>query len=447
MAGAAMAASMDSPYAHAAAGPTARNIVLIISDQFGIDAISAHGCAYIHTPNIDRLIENGTSFIESHSTNPVCSPARSSMMTGRMPSETGVVTNSLPINAAIPNIGQWLQASGFDTVYTGKWHLPDTYVTEIDGFRVIPTGIGSQAHLGDTCISRSVQGYLQNRTADTPMLLVINLGQPHDIAQFVSMHDDVSGDLLYPQIADELPPMPDNFEYDSPEPAKVPANARRKSSWTEMQWRYYIWGYYRHVEMVDREIGRVVRTIEETGHAGDTLIIFTSDHGEGQAQHKMTGKNYLYEYAVKVPLIVSWPGHVREGVLDDTNLISGLDLTSTICDYAGVPAPPGVRGRSLRPLLQGELVPWRKFVVTECRETGLMLRTAKWKFITFEGDPVEQLFDMENDPGELVNLAGIPGHSSTVEELREMLRIWAEGEDPSIGLPEQTSEIVIPFFV
>ena len=134
-----------------------------MTDQQGINTISANGCQNIHTPNMDRLAHAGVSFIESHSTNPLCSPARSSMITGRMTSETGVITNDLPIRSDIPNLGQWLGAGGYETTYIGKWHIPASYPSSIPGFKVIPTGIGGQGNIGDSAVSRACQGYLRNR--------------------------------------------------------------------------------------------------------------------------------------------------------------------------------------------------------------------------------------------------------------------------------------------
>ena len=108
------------------------NILFILVDQLRFDSISSHGCKYVKTPNIDRLVNSGVSFTKSYSTNPVCSPARSSLMTSRMPSETGVITNNRAINEKMPNLGQCLRAGGYDTYYVGKWHLNSYYPEKIE---------------------------------------------------------------------------------------------------------------------------------------------------------------------------------------------------------------------------------------------------------------------------------------------------------------------------
>lgn len=398
------------------------NFLFIITDQQGLDTISAAGCGDVHTPNMDRLVRRGVTFMQSYSTDPVCSPARSSLFSGRMPSETGVIRNNLPIRPDIPNMGQWLGEGWYETIYAGKWHVPGSYTREIPGFTVIPTGIGGQGNIGDAAVSRACQGYLHNRTGNAPFLLVASFLQPHDVCQWVSMHRNAPDELPYPEIADKLPKLPPNFDYDDREPQKV-KNTRRPA-WSKRQWRYYLWSYYRMVEMVDAEVGRVLQALEDSGHAENTIVILTADHGEGRGRHRMVLKNYLYDEAAKVPMLVSCPGRVREGKRDSTHLVSGLDVMPTVCDYAGVGTPTGVLGRSLRPLLEGKPVEWREFVASEVQVTGRMIRTPDHKYITYEGDPVEQLFDMRSDPGETANLAAEGEHADALRAHRRLLREW-----------------------
>ena len=402
------------------------NILFILTDQQGLDTISEMGCPYINTPNMDKLARDGTAFMESHSTNPLCSPARSSMLTGRMPSETTVIRNGLPIREDIPNLGQWFGQHGYETVYAGKVHLPKSFPTSVPGFELLPTGIGGHGNIGDAAISRACEGYLRNRTGSDPFLLVASFLQPHDICQYQRMHR-VNHEVPYPDIISELPPLPPNFNYDPLEPELV-ANIDRPA-WTDLQWRYYLWSYYRHVEMVDAEIGRVLQALEDAGYTDNTLIIFTSDHGEGRARHQLVVKNYLYEEALKVPFLISWPGHIPEGKIDRTHLITGLDVIWTMCDYAGIASPGIGWGRSLKPLLDGYDVDWRPFLVSEVREIGRMVRTQNFKLITYEGDPVMQLFDMQNDPGETVNLADDSEYDEMVSLHLYLLDTWEDGHE------------------
>lgn len=397
------------------------NVLFIMTDQQGLDTISALGCRDIDTPNMDRLVRRGVSFMESYSTDPVCSPARSSLVTGRMPSETGVIVNNLAIREGIPNMGQWLGERGYETVYTGKWHVPGSFTNKIPGFRVIPTGIGGQGNIGDAAVSRACQAYLRNRKGKDPFLLVTSFLQPHDICQWVSMHRKAPDEIPYDGIEEHLPPLPANFKYDDREPQKLART--RRPEWTERQWRYYIWSYYRHIEMVDAEIGRVLDALEDSGQAENTVVILTSDHGEGRGRHQMVLKNYLYDEAAKVPLILAGPG-VSEGRKDTKHLVSGLDVMRTVCDFAGVKPPEKALGRSLRPVLEAKPVEWHEFVASEVQTTGRMIRTADYKYVAYKGDPVEQLFDMKNDPGETKNLAEDLRHDGALKEHRKLLRGW-----------------------
>jgi choline-sulfatase len=143
----------------------------------------------------------------------------------------------------------------------------------------------------------------------------------------------------------------------------------------------------------------------------------------------MVGKSFLYDEAAKVPLLLGWPGQLPEGARDTAHLTSGADVVPTVCDYAGVPAPSHMRGRSLRPLLEGDSGPWRDFVVAETSVTGRMVRTRNYKYIAYKDDPVDQLFDMQSDPWETRNLASDPAHAGSVREHRRLLAEWEDSLD------------------
>lgn len=419
------------------------NILLIMTDQQHIDTISAGGCPYVNTPALDKIKRSGVSFTNSYCTNPICSPSRSSVWTGRMPSETGVWKNSRPIRFDIRNVGEWLgQEAGYETVYAGKWHLPSGYSHFIPGFRVLHTGISGVGNVGDTAVSHACEGYLRNYSSSKPFLMLTNFMQPHDICEWYRLNKIPPKNLRYEELADNLPPLPDNFELTSPEPEEV---RRRREGWEafeghwdERHWRYYLWSYYRFIEQVDGEIGRILRALEETGLEKNTLLIFTSDHGEGLARHRLIRKQTAYDSAAKVPLLISWPGHIPSNQTDNTHLVCGLDFVPTACEYAGVAAPPNMRGASLKPLLEGKEVPWRAHTVTEIpNNVGRMVRSERYKFVTYVNDPVQQLFDMEKDPGETVNLATTGDYSSIVKEHKALLDEWEAKLDVAPDNPNQ----------
>ena len=156
-------------------------------------------------------------------------------------------------------------------------------------------------------------------------------------------------------------------------PLTCRADEKFCKTWSDTVWHYYVWSYHRQVEMVDASIGRILDALENSPHADNTLIVFTSDHGDGMAHHRLFHKLSFYDGSLRVPLIVSWPGQVAENHVDRTHLASGFDLTPTLCDYAGTAPPPEQRGLSLRPVIKGRNPSWRDYVVAHNYVIGRMV--------------------------------------------------------------------------
>jgi arylsulfatase A-like enzyme len=187
--------------------------------------------------------------------------------------------------------------------------------------------------------------------------------------------------------------------------------------------------------MVDKEIGTVLDALRQAGLEDNTLVVFTSDHGDMDSAHKMEHKSVLYEEAVRIPFIMSYKGRIPAGVIDDTHLVSnGLDLLPTLCDYAGIKTPNELRGRSLRPLAEGkDAKQWRDFIVTES-QNGRMVRTKRFKYCIYDsGRHREQLIDMANDPGEMKNLAEDEKYKDALIKHRRLLKAWVEKIDDKIA--------------
>jgi choline-sulfatase len=414
------------------------NILFVITDQLHIEAMSAAGCKDVETPAIDSLCAGGVRFELSHCTYPVCGPSRSSLFSGRMASELRTSSNGKGIPRSVPNLGQWFREhTDYETVYAGKWHLPASGTFNIPGFQVLTGGDGRQGDIGDRVVSRACERFLREREADRPFLLVASFLQPHDICAWIRMHEHRMNEPLYPEIQAELPELPNNFTFavKEPETAKEVRHFSRAphyANWSVDNWRYYMWSYYREVEMVDAYIGNVLAALQESGYGDNTLVVFTSDHGEGLARHQSILKSAPYDESIKVPLIVSFPGRWAGGRVDATHLVSGVDLLPTMCDFAGIEPPPNVVGASLRPLLEagseaGE-VPWRSFVGVETSgDKGRVLRSERYKYVKYRDEPVEMLYDMEVDPQETRNLAEEAKFAEILAAHREMLNVWDSG--------------------
>ncbi|NQU44640.1 sulfatase-like hydrolase/transferase [bacterium] len=433
--------ALAAPFVQSGRKPS---FLYLMTDQQGLDTLSAYGCSHVQTPNMDRLAARGMSFMESYCTYPVCGPARSSLHTGRMPSETGVDVNGKEIREDMPNLGQWLRREGYDTAHIGKWHLPRSWQRYMPGYNVVSAGQNGQGTLAGTTVARASEAWLHNRSRSArPFLLVSSFLQPHDICEFIRMNRNTT-ELPFPEIADELPPMPFNFGYDPLEPARVKGRRAAQvvtlegrkglENWSETMWRYYLWAYYRMIEEVDSEVGRVLVALEESGHGENTVIVFTADHGEACGAHQLTVKSTFFEEEAKVPMIVVAPDGAGAGVRDRKRLISGLDPMPTFCDYAGVKPPEGNRGLSMRPFLEGRTGPSHELVMAEtgtgCR--GRMIRTADYKYVEYLGDPVTQLFNLKNDPGELKNLS--EDRAAVRDEHAKLLRDYEGALERVVGV-------------
>lgn len=397
------------------------NILFINTDQQQLTALSGHGNPYVHTPNMDRLLARGTTFMLSHSCHPVCSPVRASWYTGRPSSELGMYDNSYALRYDVPNLRLWLPEHGYSEMYIGKYG-----VTQENMATTYPVAGHWMGECSDDGISHTARAFLRNYDDPKPFFLSLGVHNPHDCCFWEMDYPEDIGELPYPELADELPPLPENFVFDPREPETWQAQHKylMRKGWKEPTWRYYAWSYYRQVEMADAEIGRVLDALDRSRHRDNTVVIFGADHGEGLGRHETCSKWFLYDEAVRVPLVIAWPGRFREGVVDTTHLVSSLDFAPTICDLAGVPPMPKMRGRSLRPLVEGEAPEWRDHVVSECGENGRMVRTMDYKYITYYGDTTVQLFDMRDDPGETRNLAGDPAHAEAQARLAALLKAY-----------------------
>ena len=442
------------------------NILLIVCDQMNLDAIAAYKqqfddkawlCHWVDTPNLDELVHNGVSFTESHTPNPVCSPARSSMFTGRYTLETGVVVNNIGIDQSVPNMGQWFeQNSNYDRVYCGKWHAggkwnnPDVSgPRKIPGFDTLPNGPGAWGRHMDYGISTGVEAYVRNHNGSNPFLAVASFMDPHDICFWAPALDKGrTRETDFFSLGDRLPVLPPNQSYDFNELWESAIE------YSDMQWRNYIYDYCRMVERLDRNVGRILRAVRDRGD--DTIVLFTSDHGDGVGRHARVSKWHPYDESVKVPFIAYGPKlGIQRNVIDTEHLVSGVDIMSTVCDYAGIPTPPHSRGLSLRPLLEGKPVEWRNSLFVELKEVGRVIRSDRYKFVmSYEGVPKKKrqavnenylttdgnttaflpgdtqrlkrneqamLFDMKNDPWETRNLIDDPRYQAVVGQHEAML--------------------------
>jgi choline-sulfatase len=332
-----------------------------------------------------------------------------------MSKEHGVVVNSYPIDPQIPDLGQWLRKVGYETFYTGKWHVSGRNVA--NSFTVLHRGSG-HGELGDSTVARSAVAFLSNRSSEKPFFLSVGFLNPHDCC-FPASQDGGPGKYAFaPKIKDSLPPLPKNFDY-----AYATDGMQQVRTWSRLDWRYYIYSYYRMVEMVDAEIGRVYDAVRNGPYRDNTLFILTSDHGDGLGFHAKVSKGYPEEEASRVPAIISWPGNVKGGVQDTEHLVSGVDIAATLCDYAGAPPMPKTTiARSWRPLLEGKTGSWRDYVICETSIGSLSVCVRDLRFKSIIYPDKTRLYDIANDPLETKDLADDPKYASVKKRHRENFR-------------------------
>ncbi|MBK8505666.1 MAG: sulfatase-like hydrolase/transferase [Saprospiraceae bacterium] len=462
------------------------NVLLIFTDQQHVDMMSAIGNPYINTPNMDRIAKRGVLFKQSYCTSPVCGPARSSIITGRMPHETGVEWNGDSMKNDLKNVGQLFRQAGYQTIWGGKWHLPESYPQrpkarqkEIVGFDLLPFMapnpdnwmLGSET---DPPLTEAAVKFLSDYKKDQPFFLTVSYHNPHDICFYarkegwVTEHDSLLNirhydfeyqlpDIIgtHPSQYPNLPPLPNNYETDKDEPEFISDKRQYHQEYglethlafnefNNEEWQGYLNAYHKLTEMVDAEIGKVLDALEANGLEENTIIVFTSDHGDGASAHKWAAKLSLYQEPSTVPLIVSFPQKIAPGQIDNDHLVSQIDIVPTLCDYAGIKTDVTFTGTSLRPILENPEASWRDYLVVELADykpdqarKGRMVRTANYKFNIYStGQRNEQLFDLKLDPGETKNLALIPDYQAIRQDHLNFLEKWMSQTNDNFLLPE-----------
>jgi len=443
-AGAAMALGLTSPVSGAGeSSPKRPNILYIFTDQQFAEAMSCAGCKDVKTPAMDSIAASGARFSRAYCTMPLCSPARASMWTGMMPHEDGVDRNGAEILEQLRSreIAALLARAGYDCQYAGKWHIPGYTLQKGHGFELLSRD-------GDQIVEKACVDYLGKRKpGDKPFFLVASFHNPHDICAYPSGRPlSKMGNGAVPDApSSKWPALPDNFGIPLWEPPIVQEYHASNNRWTLTRgwnadkWRHYRYAYYRMCEIVDARVGSILDALRKQGLEEDTVVIFSSDHGDGMAAHGWNQKWVFYDESSRVPFIVSYKGRTRAGHVDSSHLVSvGPDLFATICDYAGVDSPEGVRGRSVRAIAEGkEVADWRDQVICQTwmlypGPLGRMVRTSRFKYTCWSDSPKderehrEMLVDLLKDPGEMFNLLENPMCKNIVADHRRRLAAWCE---------------------
>ena len=435
------------------------NILLIFADQLAWRALPAYGDAFASTPNIDRITERAVRFSEAYTPCPLCQPARAAYWTGRFPHETGVLSNGRkhpvpPVPETMPTLGELFARAGYTTQHFGKQHDAGS----LRGFTLepvdqTPVAAGPAWPLNsDTWQDRyttvKAVDWLRDYAGDAPYLTVVDLNNPHNICGWVGENAGEHRDVPSPG---PLPPLPDNFEdvdlAQRPIPVQYICCSHNRLSqagpWTEDNYRHYLRAYYHYLGRVDAEIGLVLDALAARADADNTMILFTADHGDGMASHRMVTKQVSFiEETTHVPLMFAGPPGLVGGDRDVAPLVSLLDLVPTLCEVAGIAPPSGLWGRSLVPWLTGVAEAPHDYVAGEWHtewgftiSPGRMVRTPRYKYTRYLEGAGEELYDIVADRGETRTLVDDPAHAAALETHRRLLTAHLQATaDPFFSL-------------
>lgn len=429
------------------------NILFIMTDQQHAGMMSCTGNTWLKTPAMDSLAREGVRFERAYCANPVCAPSRTSMATGVMPGRLGAFDNNsgmrkakVPDEVGDNSLGKIIKRAGYDTLYGGKVHMCSTLDPRNAGYDEYFSD--RRDRLPEACIR------FMKKKRDKPFLVVASFINPHDIcyaylaSQGKNKPNMASVDGLYRQGSslptDQLPPLPENYAIPPMEPEAIEAHLSPKAvtpsltmrkTFSEREWRIYRWIYCRLTEQVDQQIGRILKGLTDAGLTEKTLVVFTSDHGNMDASHRLSSKGLFYDESVKVPFIIKYTGVIPGGIVDQDHLVStGLDILPTLCDYAEIKVPVHLLGKSLRGIAEGKPVTaWRSYVASENR-WGRMIRSKRFKYCVYDsGATRESLVDMENDPGEMQNLSNSEKYEKVLDEHRRYLKEWLKLSGDTAG--------------
>lgn len=455
------------------------NIILIITDQQRFDTIGALGVPYVDTPNLDRLVSEGVAFTQCHVTAPSCVPSRASLFTGYYPHTTGIFKNGDRWQHS------WVESlaqSGYHCVNVGKMHtvpfetplgFHERYIVEnkdryLEGryyfdewdkglrarglvkqqrelYRLrpdyrerlgafeweLPEDLHSDVFVGDM-----TTWWLETKPKpDGPLFLEIGFPGPHPPYDPIPRYADpyMDRDLPLPSVTDqELAGQPPPFlamrqhntEVDHDSIVHL-LNPTREQM--HRQRAYYL----ANVTMIDEQVGRILGALEARGYLENSIVIFTSDHGDALGDHGHSQKWTMYDVITRVPLIIWSPNRFAGGRAVGP-LCQMMDIGPTVLELADIPVPESMEAESLLPPLYGE--PWegREFVFAEHGRDGIlqetefmtMVRSQGWKLVHFLDEPFGQLFDLTNDPQETKDLWDDADYADKRQELLDVLREW-----------------------
>ncbi len=479
------------------------NVLFLIADDLN-NLLGCYGEKDAQTPNIDRLAARGVRFDRAYCTFPLCGPSRNSMLTGLYPNSTGILTNAQIFRQSIPaqvSLSQAFRQQGYLAARIGKlyhYNVPNSIGTNghddpaswelelnpagVDRteehpkiFSLTPKQFGGtlswyaspkgDAEHTDGKMAADAEWVLERcaKQKDRPFFLALGFFRPHTPyvapkTPYFDQHPEAQMRVVQGVPEDQ---------------ADIPAAAlgsykKEQDQLTDDLRRQALQAYRASISFLDAQVGRVVAALDRLGLAESTVIVFTSDHGYHTGEHGLWQKQSLFEESARVPLLIVAPGVAPQNAVAKSP-VSHLDLYPTLAELCGVKAPANLQGQSLVPLLRDPSVAGRGWALTQVvrggnfnrqgaapaiadkgkRFFGYSLRTPRWRYTEWgEGEQGRELYDHDADPKELTNLATVPAHAKTVEELSAQVRAAAKTTYPASGTtPEVEPGLWAPLLV
>ncbi len=431
------------------------NLIYIFADQLRYQSCGYAGDTKADTPNIDQLAKESLNFCNAVSGHPVCAPYRACLFTGKYTTSTGMVINEIRMNPNHKCIGHVLTENGYQTGYIGKWHLwadelgnhydPKNSYTPpgpdrlgFDGFwaaynfhheyydtyyhKDSPEKITMKGYEPDGQAELAMKWIKEKSAFSEPFALFLSFGTPHD-----PWNRENVPEKFYDRFKDVEFSLPKNYREENDPHADGWARLSQEERSHIPEWKKV---YYAMASNLDWNIGRILDAVNQAGIRDNTILVFTSDHGEMFGAHGRRAKNIFYEEAVRVPFLIRWPGKVSAGYRSDACL-NTPDIMPTLLSMMSLPIPDEVEGMDLSHCALGKEGPEPQAALMECTgataawEDGhewRALRSKRYTYAIYRSDGEELLFDDIRDPWQMTNLAKDINYAGILDGFRKLLK-------------------------
>ena len=437
------------------------NILFVFADQLRSHELACYGGVNIETPNLDRLAKEGLQLTNAISTYPICSPFRGMLMTGSYPMHTGIVCNDHPLRDGLPSIAKACKAADYQTAYIGKWHLDGigrtTYIPPErrmgfefwQALECTHSYFESKYFENDSeeqkqwegydaeAQTKSAQNYIRNRDKNRPFFLMLSWGPPHDpyIAPEKYMKRVDPGKLILrsnlkeKEIENELVTNMRFNLHNNIENKRTPG--RMNLADEEYVRKNMLHGYLAATLAIDDYFGELLKTLEEEEILDNTIIVFTSDHGDHLGSHRFRGKCTPFEESISIPFLIRYPEKISQKTISDA-LLAPIDMMPTILGMAGV-SYPQIDGEDLSKVITHKKSDTRDEILimgmTHLNTASLVnsldtwrgLRTKQYTYARYEDQSAWLLYDNKKDPYQMNNLADDPEYTDLINEFNRKL--------------------------